>query len=326
MATAIWVVRERATAIHQTVPTRSGPHTLRIEPILGPAGDTHAVKLWLGPSSARVPASGNAVGAIWDLESQTLALPSGVTQLAGVAAEEYAPRMSVAELFHRISAFDRHGELLDLLYDPQLGKRVQFEATVGGGGERAGRWRVTVRARHDERGRGAWWLIEDVTSDHIAIRGAALESVGLREAHRRAGTRLAVVQLERASIAHWLTDPAPWIRWDYLFRPCDVFHPDDRAKLMELHDRVQAGFTASVTVRTLNYGGGYSQTSLLVYPYPGYSTQPLAIVEFMSADSEIPQLDAIFRPGEQASSGTPIGYDEQLRCKISGIMKRAITR
>lgn len=313
---AVLRVRDSAAPLDLDVGTRSGPHLLRARPVLGPAGDVHAVRLWMGPAAAAADSGepGAAVGAIWDLDSQTLAVPGGLTQLTGLSAEEYVPRMSIAELFQRITGFDRHGEVLDLLYAPGQSAPMQFDAAVADGVGRRGQWRFTLRGRDDNRGRGAWLLIEDVTSAQVEIRWPTLEYVGLREAHRRAGTCLAVVQLERTGISHWLTDPASWIRWDYLFRPGDVFHPEDRDRLTELAERVQAGYTAGAVVRTLDYCGSYTPTSLLLYPYPGFSHRPLAIVEFVRVD-DAAQFPRTHAGGDidPTQPSHPIGYDEQLR-------------
>ncbi|MBO0854351.1 MAG: hypothetical protein J2P18_11335, partial [Nocardia sp.] len=141
-----------------------------------------------------------------------------------------------------------------------------------------------------------------------------LEQVGLREAHRRAGTHLAVVQLDHGTISHWLPDPAPWIRWDYLFQPTDVFHPEDRDRLRELDARVRGGDTAGITVRTLNYPGGYTPTSMLLYPYPGYSVRQLSIAQLTLADDlRVPEPPGRGVPG----SARPVGYDDQLQYRLA---------
>ncbi|WP_067670645.1 GAF domain-containing protein [Nocardia miyunensis] len=323
LAAAMQAVRDQAEDVDLRIPTRSGPHELKIRPVFGPAGDVHAIRFWLGPVTARVPDMRPAVGAIWDLNTQTVQLPSGIALFRGISAEEYAPRMSIAGLFHRMSGFDRHAEVLDLLYEPKPGDKLQFDATVLHASGEMGRWRVTIRARDDERTQGAWWLIEDVSSDGSPSRWATLERVGLREAHRRAGTHLAVVQLDYTSISHWLTDPAPWVRWDYLFRPIDVFHPDDRARLAELGDRLRAGETTGVTVRALNYTGGYTPTSLLVYPYPGYSSRQLAIAQLLRVADDVPVLEPQHHTLDTRHGSGPVGYDEQLRHWLAGRMNRS---
>ncbi|RMI32959.1 hypothetical protein EBN03_13730 [Nocardia stercoris] len=272
-------VHQRAESIDRIIGTRSGPHRIVARPVFGPTADVHAVQLWLGPAAGGPPDPPAAVGAVWDLASQTMSVPVGSTRLPGIAVTDYSPRMSIAELFHRISAFDRHAEVLDLLYDPHPEDRISFDATVTDG---PGRWRVSIRGRHGADGsRGAWCLIEDVTPAEMPAQWPGLEWVGLREAHRRAGTHLAIVQLEHANIAHWLTDPAPWIRWDHLNRPADVFHADDRGRLTELADSLRTVDTAGVTVRTLNDSGGHSPTAMVIYPYPGFSNRPLAIAQFL---------------------------------------------
>ncbi|MEU7769070.1 GAF domain-containing protein [Nocardia sp. NPDC049190] len=318
---AIRAAHEQAQDIDLTIQTGAGPHQLLIKPVFGPAGDVHAVRLWLGPVSERVPVPRPAVGVIWDLSTQTIQQPSGITRLSGSTPEQYVPRMSIAELFHRVSSFDRHAEVLDLLYEPKPGDRMQFDTTVSSGFGRTAQWRITLRARDDERTRGAWWLIEDVTSEDAPAAWPTLERIGLREAHRRAGTHLAVVQLEHTSISHWLTDPAPWIRWDYLFRPIDVFHPDDRSRLAELGNRLRSGDSAGVTLRLLDYGGGYTPTSLLLYPYPGYSSRQLAIAQMVRAADDVPLLETHRQVLEPRQRGAPIGYDDQLRHWLASRMK-----
>ncbi|MEV0032794.1 hypothetical protein [Nocardia sp. NPDC050793] len=237
-----------------------------------------------------------------------------------MSAAEFVPRASIAELFYRLSLFDRHAEVLDLLYDPIPGEKLQIDATVGPGAVAgtAARWRITMRARDDERTRGAWWLIEDITSDDSPTRWPTLEYVGLREAHRRAGTHLAIVQLAYTSISHWLTDPAPWIRWDYLFHPVDVFHPDDRGRLTALGDRLRAGETAGITVRALNYAGGHTPTLLMLYPYPGYSTRQLVIGQLVRAASDVPVTETHRHLMEITNHRQPVGYDEQLLRRLEG--------
>ncbi|WP_228002928.1 GAF domain-containing protein [Nocardia australiensis] len=313
--------RDQAEEVDLAISTSVGQHRLLLRPVLGPAGDVHAVRLWLGPADAAVPEPSPAVGVIWELGSQTIEQPTGITRLAGSSAEQYVPRMSIAELFHRVSTFDRHAEVLDLLYSPQAGEKLQFDTTLAHGPAGSGRWRVTMRARDDDRTRGAWWLIEDITSEAVPSAWPTLERIGLREAHRRAGTHLAVIQLEHTSISHWLTDPAPWVRWDYLFRPVDVFHADDRARLRELSGRLQTGDSVGVTVRALDYGGGYTPTSLLLYPYPGYSSRPLAIAQLVRVGIDVPMLEPreIVEPRRPSA---PIGYDDQLRHWLAGRMKR----
>jgi hypothetical protein len=199
-----------------------------------------------------------------------------VTELAGMSPQDYAPAMSIAELFHRWTGFDRHGEVLDLLYDPTPGASLQFVVTAGV----SARWLVSMRARDDRRTRGAWLLIENAGQADSDAQATTLERVALREAHRRAGTHLGVLQVEHASISHWLTDPAPWVRWDNLASPVEVFHPDDRAQLAGVAERLRSGAAATVTVRVLNHCGGYTPAALSLYPYPGYSARHLAIAEF----------------------------------------------
>ncbi|MEU6584464.1 GAF domain-containing protein [Nocardia sp. NPDC046763] len=319
---AVQVARELAQDVDLRIPTKSGPHALHIRPVLGPNREVHAIRLWMGPAKASVPQPGLAIGAIWDLASQTIAVPSGFAELTGISPAEYAPRISIAELFQYVSGLDRHIEVLDLLADPSPGAKLQFVGSVSRGAGHTGRWCVTIRARNDEHGRGAWLLIEDVTTNQTVDQWPDLECVGLREAHRRAGTHLAVIHLEHTGISHWLTDPAPWIRWDYLFHPGDVIHPDERVHLAEMADHVRAGHTVRATVRTLDYTGGYSPSSVVIYPYPGYSKQPLALVQF-DAIREVASLPELAVVGTGNSSySQPVGYDEQLRHRVAERMRR----
>ncbi len=320
---AIAMARDEARDVDLTISTGAGPHRLLLRPILGPAGEVHALRMWLAAAATPIPPPRPAVGVIWDLETQTIQQPSGIVQLSGMSAEEYVPRTSIAELFQQMSTFDRHTEVLDLLYAPKPGDKLQFDVTITSEQGRSGKWRITIRARDDRRTRGAWLLIEDITSDQVPAEWPTLERTGLREAHRRAGTHLAVLHLERTSISHWLTDPAPWIRWDYLFRPIDVFHPDDRERLARLSRQLHAGDTLGTTVRTLNYAGGYTMTSLLLYPYPGYASTQLAIAHTVHIRDEVSSAE--FGTVEPNMLPVPVGYDDQLRHRLAGRGRRIAT-
>ncbi|WP_225724848.1 MULTISPECIES: GAF domain-containing protein [unclassified Nocardia] len=316
---AVRAACDSASNVDIAIETRSGPYELRIRPVRGPGEFVPAVRLWLGPRGAPLPALRPAVGTVWDLETQTLQLPKAITRVAEMTDEEYVPRMSIAEAFRWAFAFDRHAEVLDLLYDPQPGAKLQVEISLLLGSRRPARWRITSRARTDGRAREVWSVVEDVTSGDVPSDSPTLEQVGLREAHRRAGTYLAVVRPEHTSISHWLTDPAPWIRWDYLFRPVDVFHPDDRARLMGSTARLRTGEAAGITVRTLNYRGGYSPTSLLLYPYPGQANR-LAIAQFVQIVDDVAQPES--GRDSRWPMNAPIGYDDQLRHCLAGCMCR----
>ncbi|MDO3648253.1 GAF domain-containing protein [Nocardia mangyaensis] len=307
-------VRQQGTGMDRELPTSAGLHLVRARPVLGPTGGVHAVHLWIGPAGAVTPPP-SAVGAVWDLGDQTVHQPMAMSTLRGVSADEHVPTMSIAELFHRAAVFDRHSEVLDLLYDPGPGDKLQFDVAVAPRAGRAagplGRWRVAARSRE----RGAWLLIEDISEQPAPPAWPTLEQVGLREAHRRAGTHLAVIQLAHTSISHWLTDPASWVRWEYLYRPVDVFHPDDRDRLVTVCDSIRAGETVDVTVRTLGYSGCYLPTWLRLYPYPGFSRSQLVIGELRLVDD---CGEAESNRSDPCRLPEPIGYDEQLRRHISG--------
>ncbi|MEV6280200.1 GAF domain-containing protein [Nocardia sp. NPDC051832] len=317
VAEAIRAARERCEDVDIAIPTNSGPHQLKIRLVLGPADDAHAVRIWLGPTAAPVPLLRPALGAIWDLGTQTLR-QSQDAAIPGLPAGEHIPTFSITEIFHRMPSFTRHAELLELLYEPRPGQRLQCEAAVTTSPGATSRWRITARASDDAQPRTVRWLIEDVPDAAAPPDVSALECIGLREAHRRAGTHLALVQLGRAAIAHWLTDPAPWVRWDYLFRPVDVFHPDDRVRLVELATRFRAGDSVGLTVRVLNHGGGYTPTLLLLYPYPGQTNRHLAIAQWVRAPEQSPLLDPEHLWAELDRRGAPIGYDDVVRDWLTG--------
>ncbi|MFB8281088.1 GAF domain-containing protein [Nocardia colli] len=322
IADIVHSVRERAEDVEFEIGTGSGRHELLARPVFGPAGDVHAVRLWVGSLAETVSSPGGAVGVIWDLATQTLQLPSGIASLTGFSAEEYVPTMSIAELFQRMPTFDRHAEVLDLLYDARPGDKLQCDVTVSQGAGRPGRWRISMRARDDIRTRGAWLLIEDVTSDDAPLSWMTLERAGLREAFRRQGTHLAVVQVEHTSISHWLTEPAPWIRWSYLFRPVEVFHPDDRDRLTATRERLSSGESAEVIVRTLDHRGGYGRTSVSLFPYPGYANQHLAIARLEPVHA---QSAGGTDETDSDTDVTPMGYDDHFR-RVAAMQNRVCMR
>lgn len=275
-------VRDNASHVYQEVQTASGPHKLIVRPVLGPDAGVHAVQFWIGPAAAGVPPPRRAVGAVWGLDRQQIHYPATMSQLCGLPPGGMPTELSIAELFHMATEFDRHGELIRLLYELEPGDKVQFDLTLRHRPEASKQWRVAVRARDDGTAR---WLWEDVTSDAAVPTRPTLERIALREAHRRAGTCLAVLHLAHAGIAHWLTDPADWIEWTGLSRPVDVFHPEDRPRLRALADRMSGDAAIDVTVRTLTHEKIYLPTELLLYPYPDPANRRLAVAQFAKPES-----------------------------------------
>lgn len=309
IADAIRAAHDRSADMNLAIPTRSGAHRLIVRPVFGPTRAVHAVRLWLGPAAEPVPQPRPAAGLIWRAGTQMIHLPEHIERTFGIAGRGVS-QCSIAELFQHVSGFSRHAEVLDVLYGRTSSDKLQFDVVVTGSAG-PGCWRITMRARDGEPGGEAWWLVEDVTSDTMSSARPILEQVALREAHRRAGTHLAILHLPNPSISHWLTDPAPWIRWSSLGLPVEVFHPDDRAELTGLTDRLHSGGSAEITVRTLSYGGTYIRTSLALYPYPGYSNRQLTIAQFIGgggeAITEIPCETALFVSKARLTTATATG-------------------
>jgi hypothetical protein len=270
-------VRDQGKHIYQEIQTAAGPHKLVARAVPGPAAAVHAVQFWIGPAAAVIPPPRRAIGATWDIESQIVRQPLAMAQLFGPMSDDIPAAYSLAELFHRATMFDRHGELISLLYDPKPGGRLQFDIALRHRANMTRRWRVAVRG-----GSGvARWLWEDVSAETPALTHRALEHIALREAHRRTGTCLAVVHLAGASICDWLTDPAEWIKWDGLTSAVEVFHPEDRRRLRALAEGMTGGAGIDITVGTLDRDSGYRPTRMLIYPYPDQANPHLAVVEFV---------------------------------------------
>ncbi|KZM75472.1 hypothetical protein AWN90_19010 [Nocardia terpenica] len=281
-------------------------------PVPGPNMGVHAVQFWFGPESMprSHPEPRRAAGVVWDLGKQVICQPIESQRLSGVPDDEYFPEVSLAGIFDRASQFDGHDQVLKLVYNPRPGDRLQWQVTVPHMNGTLMLWQVTIRARDDEECKGAWWMWEDITSPKHPPSHPTLESIGYRAIHRQAGTYAAVVMIAYpATISYWLTEPAPWIRWTFLKKPADVFHPEDRAKLNMLNAELEVGSSAEVTVRTLTADGGYALTRMLLSPYPGYIGKGMMIGQFLQADDErshIPFHPVAVQPGE-------VGYDEQMR-------------
>jgi hypothetical protein len=270
--------RHRQEFVHD-ITTRTRRYRMVSRPVLGPDGDVYAVRFWLGPIGP-MPAQRPALGLVWDNNTQTIQ-QDPVTH----AVAAWPAAMSIAELFHCARDFDRHEEVLETLYNPKPGRRLQFDLTATHHSGRTTRWRNTIRIA-DKPTRLTRWLAEDVTSASAPPAGTPLEQSGLKEAVRRAAKYIAVVELAHASISHWITDPAPWIRWARLSRPADAFHPDDRHQLAIAADQIWAGNSTGLTLRTLNHRDGYTLTNILLYPFPGRWSRHVAIGELTLAVPE----------------------------------------
>lgn len=277
----IHAARRRAGDVDVRIPTTGETYTLAARGIGGPAGIAHGVQFWIGPV-ARIPEPRPAYGLLWDLNTQTIQTPRSPVVVTSPTRTDRFPRISVAEMFHMATTFDRHDEVLDLLYQLPPSSQLQFDMTITHSTGRKMRWRSTIRTPPDTSDRRANWLVEEVTSAVAPPREPTIEQLGLREGLRRAGIHLAVVQLPHTSISYWLTEPAPWIRWHHLCRAADVFHPTDRRRLTAVGEPISRGHTRTLTMRTLNHQGGYSPTQLSLYACPDRSPR-MAICEFSAA-------------------------------------------
>jgi hypothetical protein len=314
---AVDTARRTGNPFEQTLTIAAAQYLLLALPVPGPNRQVHAVQFWLGPHTGikRHPSPRRAAGVVWDLPRQVICQPIDSARLSGVPDDEYVPEVSIAEIFDRASQFDRHQQVLDLIYNPAPGDKTQFEVTVPHMEGILMRWQVSIRARDDDQCKGAWWMWEDITSDQHPPRYPTLEQVGYRAVHRNAGTHVAVVMVAYSTIPYWLTDPAPWIRWNYLSKPTDVFHPDDRRRLWELAAQLEPGQDAEVVVHTLTYEGDYAPTRILLSPYPGYTTgRRLMIGQFMPADADQPRVP--LEPPADISF-QQVGHDEQMQRRLA---------
>lgn len=292
----IATTRRRGVDDDRVVLTAEAAYTLATRAVLGPGGVVHAVRLWIGPSAGLCEPS-PAFGAVWDLRSQTIQQPPPmVAPLPGLAPEDYKARMTLAELFHLASAFDRQDEVLDLLYHPAPGRRLQFDLAATHPSGSILHWRNTIRLPDDVRSGIAHWLVEAVTPTTPPRPVPDIGQRGVRDALRRAGIHLAVIQTAYASIGYWLSDPAPWIRWGGLSDGSEVFHPRDRVMVAGTVRRLSAQTSTDLAVRTLNHGGGYGLTRLRLYPCAPGGDPELAIGE-LSRDA-----DSAVEPGENPSA------------------------
>lgn len=257
-------VRREPRNIDRSISTTDGTHDFAARPVIGPTGQVHGVRFWLGPAGSTPPLR-PAFGSLWDLGSQTI---RHTVKPPPNIARPCLPLISLAELFHRAIAFDRHDEVLDFLYHPEPGAKIQFDATLTHRPGRNCRWRNTIRFPKQPTEQ-AHWLAEFVTAASDQLSRPTLEQLGLRDAMRRAHIHLAVIQVAYSSITYWLTDPAPWIRWDELPRPAEVFHPDDRHLLSGAADLLPSGANPTITLRTLGHSGAYSPTRCQLFPCPG---------------------------------------------------------
>lgn len=309
---AIAEVRRTRCSVDKPIVIANVRYQLIALSVPGPDNNVHGVQFWFGPegSSPECPEPRPAAGVVWNLDKQVLCQPIESPRLSGVPDDEYFPEISLAGTFDRASQLDNLDEVLRLLYNPEPGDRLQFQPTVPHMSGVLMRWQVTIRARDDEQCKGAWWIWEDITSPQHPPRRPTLEQIGYRAIHRQAGTYAAVVMVAYpATIPYWLTEPAPWIRWTFLHRPSDVFHPDDRAALNMLNAELEVGKSAEITVRTLTPNGNYARTRMLLSPYPGYLGKGMMIGQFLRAEDDRPHIP--FHP--VIAPPNEIGHDDQMR-------------
>ena len=269
-------------------------------PVPGPCDTAPAVQGWIGrPDEHEPPKLRPAAGVAWDYNKKMIIQPIESIRLSGVPDAEYVREVSLAEIIERGENVGQVTELLDFTQTPPVaGKSLQFQVNVPHSAGHVMRWQVNIRSRNDDQAQGSWWMWEDVTSSENQPAYATLEDIGYRAAHRRAGIYIAVLHPESATIPHWITDPAPWVKWRYLRHPSDVFHPHDRPRIRAL--AAAADRTDEIVVATLLPGLGYSRSRLLLTPYPGLTGNRqlmIAQIERESDPRERIPLEPDFRPG-----------------------------
>lgn len=288
--------RESRHTVERKIPDT--PLTAICIPVPGPFGDAHAVQGWIGNlRDTEPPPPRPAAGVVWDFDKQMIIQPIESIRLSGVPDDEYVREVSLAEIIERGEKVAHVERLLEVTQNPPIpGDYMRFPVSVPHLKGHTMTWQVTLRSRDDEQCRGSWWMWEDMTSETNTPQYPTLEDVGYQAVHRRAGIHVAVVNLESATIPHWLTEPAPWIKFRYLNTPTEVFHPGDRARI-SAHVKNPRN---ELVVRTLLPELGYTHSRLILTPFPGLSENRQLMIAQVERDADprerIP-LEPGFKPG-----------------------------
>ncbi|MFI7526860.1 GAF domain-containing protein [Nocardia salmonicida] len=245
----------------------------RAVPVRWPDGDTHAVKVWVGPD---VPAEELRVAPFQvDARARVVRTRPGLGPHFGSAPVEY----SGAEPFERIERFDRDLEFVAALHHSEPRSRWSGVATVH---SKVGPRSLLVAARNggDEQRRFAWRGVTVDVTDSIAPQRKSFEASTLellRES--RPGLYLVILDTAQIRAVRWVTEPVPGLTW----RGVDertVPHPDDRPRIAALRAEVLGGATRAGLsgLRLAAEAGGWFTVDVEVSPLPSGGAAPAFVL------------------------------------------------
>ncbi|MFG1768186.1 GAF domain-containing protein [Nocardia salmonicida] len=245
----------------------------RAVPVRWPDGDTHAVKVWVGPD---VPAEELRVAPFQvDARARVVRTRPGLGPQFGSTPVEY----SGAEPFERIERFDRDLEFVAALHRSEPRSRWSGVATVH---SKVGPRSLLVAARNggDEQRRFAWRGVTVDVTDSIAPQRKSFEASTLellRES--RPGLYLVILDTAQIRAVRWVTEPVPGLTW----RGVDertVPHPDDRPRIAALRAEVLGGATRAGLsgLRLAAEAGGWFTVDVEVSPLPSGGAAPAFVL------------------------------------------------
>lgn len=252
-------------------------------PVVGPSGAVHAVELWVGDPGLEPPRPSAAVAFEWSSASRLVELnaDSGA-ELVGMAGRH---SWTAPEVFSRIVRFDAAMSLISKAIAPVPEDRWEGTVTVNApGGVRTAHLAMrSMPAPQEHAWRG---VLHDVT-DAVPPSPPTLESVAVTGLTAgRGSTAVALMDVERARLITWFTDPVPGIQWKGMVDDRDTPHPDDVVRIFAAMQQLGAGTTTEAAVpgvRLRRRGGGWTviDARLTVVPVSGPT---LVLAELMPVD------------------------------------------
>lgn len=279
---------------------------LAVQPAVVHEDQVWAVWAWVG-STAPVEDPLKTGAIVWDQVARLVTPTEQAVQLFGAGVERGLSdrgTMTLTQLFSSTGQITDFDSLLAVLLDPKEGKRWMGWLYPAG---QSGPLRLVVCAQSDSSVAG--YL-------HEASAGAGITAtVNVSDATLRAlrsttaTPSLALLDVAKARLIRWITDPPEGIQWKGMVDDRDTPHPDDVARIFGVAvELLETGNPVELQeVRLRRRAGGWLVVAGRGSLLPTTSGIELALIEIVETGIDLDTPDDIAHHDRGSTDADPLG-------------------